>query len=54
MMDKAEKAARKVCKANGIRRFDESETWIRALAFAMGVEVSYERALTELVEAARG
>ena len=48
----AERAARKVCKDNGIKRADKSEQWVQALAWEMGEGVTYESGMHALVAAA--
>ncbi|WNT44300.1 hypothetical protein SEA_CANDC_89 [Microbacterium phage CandC] len=48
----AEKAARTVCKAHGLKRAEKSEPWTSALGWAMGYGVTHEDAMRELVAAA--
>ncbi|UVT31358.1 hypothetical protein SEA_MARCIE_96 [Microbacterium phage Marcie] len=47
----AEKAARTVCKAHGLKRAEKSEPWTSALGWAMGDGIAYEQAMRELVAA---
>ncbi|UDL15463.1 hypothetical protein SEA_PEPE25_88 [Microbacterium phage Pepe25] len=47
----AEKAARTVCRAHGLKRAEKSEPWTSALGWAMGNEIGYEQAMRELVAA---
>lgn len=48
----AEKAARAVCRANGIQRATKAERWIETLAWSLGDELGYVAGLSAIVEVA--